>query len=247
MTEKLTYEIIREFNGHDDLVNALQNGSYDDKRHALLSISDSDTKGELAIDLFLSYLNDPDLKLTAYSCIDNFLETCRDFPLLKVLPVLIEGVNQDDNFIRSHCESALENLVSPGKITETELNFGSFNIPLQKSEVTDYLESLVADKIIIGLLYTFHHPHDDQEFLQLLTRELEKEMKSVQCVIGQMIDTKLWRIIEKVEELEDISLASYRKAVRLGVGGKSEWVYDRFDRIQEFAREQMKKLKPDAD
>ena len=53
--------------------------------------------------------------------------------------------------------------------------------------------------------------------------------------------------MKKVEELEDISLASYRAAVKLGVGGKSKWVYDRFDRMQEFANEQMKKIKPTED
>ena len=30
MTEKLKYEVIREFKGHDDLINALENGNYDD-------------------------------------------------------------------------------------------------------------------------------------------------------------------------------------------------------------------------
>jgi hypothetical protein len=59
-----------------------------------------------------------------------------------------------------------------------------------------------------------------------------------------MIDTKLWEVVESVEALEEISQASYRMAVKIGVGGKSKWVYDRFDRIQEFSNEQMRKIKP---
>jgi hypothetical protein len=174
MTEKLKYEVIKKFKDHDDLVNTFQNGSYDDKRHALITVSGSDTPGELAINLFLSYLDDPELKFTAYSCIDHFLETCRNFPLLKILPVLISGMNHEENFIRTHCESALENLVSPGMLTDTELTFDSFNISLEAGQVTDYLKSSDPDKIIIGLLYIFHHPHNNNDLFELLTREMEK-------------------------------------------------------------------------
>ena len=112
MSDNPQYEVLRQFADDGELLQALQTGNYDDKKHALLNVAYSDSEGEAALDLFLSYLKDPELKYVAYLSINMFLETCRSYPLLKVLPVLIIGVDNEEQYISSHCASALENLVS---------------------------------------------------------------------------------------------------------------------------------------
>ena len=247
MTDKPKYEVLRQFEDDDELMTALRSGSLDDRRHALLNISYGDGSGEVVFDMFLSYINDPELKFTAYLCIDNFLETCRNYPLLKILPTIIAGLGNEEQFIRGHCQSALENLISPGKITDEDLSFNSFQVQFDNTLVSEYLNSLEDEKIIVGLLYTFYQPHKENELFELLNQQLAKKIKSVTCIIGQIIDTKLWSIIEQISELEEISLASYKSAIEIGMGGKATWVYDRYDEMQELASRQMKTLKPDPD
>ena len=58
-------------------------------------------------------------------------------------------------------------------------------------------------------------------------------------------DTKLWRIIEQINGLEEISITSYQAALAVGLNSKATWVYDRYDEMQKLAKEQMKRLKPD--
>ena len=246
MTDQPKYEVLRQFEDDNELMTALQTGSLDDKRHALLNISYGDGNGQVVFDLFLNYINDPELKFTAYLCIDNFLETCRSYPLLKILPTIIAGLDDEEQFIRGHCQSALENLVSPGKVTDEDISFNSFQIQFDDTLVSEYLNSLEDEKIIVGLLYTFYQPHKDNELFELLNQQLTKKSKSVTCIIGQIIDTKLWSIIEQINGLEEISLASYRSAIEIGIRGKATWVYDRFDEMQELASQQMKTLKPDT-
>ena len=247
MTDQPKYEVLRQFADDNELIAALQTGNFEDKKHALLNISYGDGNGEIIFDLFLNYVNDPELKFIAYLCIDNFLETCRSYPLMKILPTIIAGLDSEEQFIRGHCQSALENLVSPGKIADEDLSFNSFQIQLDNSLVTEYLNSLDDKKIIIGLLYTFYQPHKDEELFEMLKQQLTKKIKSVSCVIGQIIDTKLWSVIEQISGLEEISLASYKSAIELRLGGKATWAYDRFDEMQELASQQMKILKPDTD
>ncbi|MCX6319706.1 MAG: hypothetical protein NTW29_20675 [Bacteroidetes bacterium] len=247
MTDQPKYEFLRQFEDDNELMTALQTGSLDDKRHALLNISYSDGNGEVVFDLFLNYINDPELKFTSYLCIDNFLETCRSYPLMKILPSIIAGLDNEEQFIRGHCQSALENLVRPGKITDEDLSFNSFQIKFDNALVSEYLNSLENEKIIVGLLYIFYQPHKDEELFEILNQQLIKKIKSVTCIIGQIIDTKLWSIIEQISGLEEISLASYKSAIEIGIGGKATWVYDRFDEMQELASQHMKTLKPDTD
>lgn len=244
MTHEPKYEVLRQFEDDDELMTALKTGTPDIKRHALLNISYGNGEGEVVFDLFLNYVNDPELKFTAYQCIVNFLETCRSYPLLKILPVIIAGMGNEDPFIRMQCEQALENFVSPGKITDEELNFNSFQIRFDDTLVSDHLNSLDEKKIIVGLLYFFHQPHKDEVLFEILNQQLSKKIKAVTCLVGKIIDSKLWSIIEKMNGLEEISLASYRSAVEMGLTGKATWVYDRFDEIQELGRQQMKTLKP---
>ncbi|RZL06894.1 MAG: hypothetical protein EOO89_23840 [Pedobacter sp.] len=245
MSDNPQYEVLRQFADDSELLQALQTGDYDDKKHALLNVAYSDSEGEAALDLFLTYLKDTELKYVAYLSINMFLETCRSYPLLKVLPVLITGVDNEEQYISSHCASALENLVSPGKITEEKLTFNSFRLDFSDQLLPDYLNSSDPQQIIIALLYLFHHPHEDQELFQILNEQLTKKNKAVTCVIGEIIDTKLWSIVEQINGLEEISLASYQAAIRVGLKSKATWVHDRFDEIHELAKEQMNKLKPD--
>ena len=163
------YEKIKQFADNHELMLALQTGSITDKRHALLNIAYSDSEGEAALDLFLAYLKDPELKNVAYLSIDMFLETCRSYPLLKILPVLIAGIDNEEKFISSHCASALENLVSPGKITDEKLTFSSFRLDFDVKNLQDYLNSSDPQQIIIALLYLYHHPYKDEELFQILS------------------------------------------------------------------------------
>lgn len=246
MTDKPKYEVLRQFEDDDELMTALQHGSIDDKRHALLNISYGEGDGEEVFELFLNYINHPELRLTVYLCIDNFLETCRSYPLLKILPTIISGLDNEEHFIRVHCQSALENLVSPGKITEEELSFNSFQIQFDKTLLPEYLNSLEDEKIIIGLLYTVHQPHKDEELFEILNQQLVKKIKSVTCIVGEIIDKKLWSVIEQINGLQEISLTSYKNAMEIGLNAsRATWVYDRFDEIQELAGQQMKTLRPD--
>ena len=138
-------------------------------------------------------------------------------------------------------------MVSPGKITDEDLSFNSFQIRFDNGLVSEYLNSLDNEEIIVGLLYIFYQPHKDEELFEILNQQLTKKIKSVTCIIGQIIDTKLWSIIEQISGLQEISLASYKSAIEIGIGGKATWVYDRFDEMQELASQQMKTLKPDTD
>ena len=239
------YKFLRQFADDSELLQALQTGNYDDKKDALLNVAYSDSEGEATLDLFLTYLKDPELKYVAYLSINMFLETCRSYPLLKVLPILITGVDNEEQYISSHCASALENLVSPGKITDEKLTFNSFRLNFNNQLLPDYLNSSGSQQIIIALLYIFHHPHKDQEFFQILNEQLTKKNRAITCIIGKIIDTKLWSVIEKINELEEISLTSYQIATGLGLKSKATWVHDRFDGIYELAKEQIDKLKPD--
>lgn len=247
MTDQPKYEVLRNFADDNELIAALRTGNLEDKKHALLNISYGDGNGEVVFDLFLSYISDPELKFIAYLCIDNFLETCRSYPLAKILPTIIAGLDNEEQFIRGHCQCALENLISPRKITGEDLSFNSFLIQFDNALVSEYLNSLEDEKIIVGLLYVFYLPHKDEELFEILNQQLTKKIKSVTCIIGQIIDTKLWNVIEQISGLEEISLASYKSAVQIGLGGKATWVYDRFDEIQELARQQMKILKSNLD
>jgi hypothetical protein len=245
VTDKPKYEVLRQFTDDNELMTALQTGNFEDKKHALLNISYGDGNGEVVFDLFLSYINEPELEFIAYLCIKNFLETCRSYPLLKILPTIIAGLNNDEQAIRIDCESALGNLVRPGKMTGEDLNFKSFQIQFNNILLPEYLNSFEDEKIIIGLLYVFYQPHNDEELFQLLSQQLIRKIKSVTCIIGQIVDTKLSNVIEKISGLEDISLASYKNSVEIDLTGQATWVYDRFDEMQELARQQMKTLKPD--
>ncbi|WP_276500389.1 hypothetical protein [Terrimonas pollutisoli] len=245
MSDKPQYEVLKQFADNSELLQALQTGNYDDKKHALLNIAYSDSEGEAALDLFLTYLKDPELKYVAYLSINMFLETCRSYPLFKILPVLITGIGNEEQYISSRCASSLENLISPGKITDETLTFSSFGLDFNNQLLPDYLNSSDPQQIIIALLYLFHHPHKDQELFQILNDQLTKNNKAVTCIIGEIIDTKLWSIIEQINGLEEISLTSYQSAIAAGLKSKATWVYDRFDEMQELAKEQMNKLKPD--
>ncbi|HWJ26918.1 MAG TPA: hypothetical protein VNS32_10280 [Flavisolibacter sp.] len=241
------YEKIKQFADNHELMLALQTGSITDKRHALLNIAYSDSEGEAALDLFLAYLKDPELKNVAYLSIDMFLETCRSYPLLKILPVLIAGIDNEEKFISSHCASALENLVSPGKITDEKLTFSSFRLDFDVKNLQDYLNSSDPQQIIIALLYLYHHPYKDEELFQILSEQLKKNNKAVTCIVGEILDTKLYSIIDQINGLEEISLSSYQNAIALGLKSKATWAYDRFDEMQELAKEQMNRLKPDEE
>lgn len=245
MSDHPQYEVIKQFADSHELMHALQTGGYDDKKHALLNIAYSDSEGEAALNLFSAYTKDPELKYVAYLSIDMFLETCRSYPLLKILPILIEGINNEEQYISSHCASALEKLVSPGKITDEKLTFSSFRLDFDIKHLQDYLNSPDPQLIIIALLYLYHHPHKDEELFQVLNEQLKKDNNAITCIVGQILDTKLWNIIEQMNGLEEISLASYQKAVAAGLNLKATWAYDRFDEMQELAKEQMKRLKPD--
>ena len=245
MRDNPKYEVIRQFTDKDELMHALQNGSFEDKKHALLNIAYSDSEGESAIDLFLAYVDDPELKFIAYLCINMFLETSRSYPLSKLLPIIISGIDHEEKYIRSNCASALEHLISPGKLTEEKLTFNSFRSDFDSSLLQDYLNSSDPQQIIIALLYIFHHPHTDGELFQIVNRQLTKNINAVTCVIGEIIDEKLFRIVEQINGLEEISMISYQTAVKAGMKSKATWVYDRFDEIHELAKEQMERLKSD--
>jgi len=245
MNDKPKYEVIKQFTDENDLLKAFESGTYEDKKHALLNIAYSDSEGEAALDLFISYSKDPELWHIAYLSINMFLETCRNFPLLKILPVLISGIANEEQYISTNCASALENLISPGKITDEKLSFKSFQLDFDNKLFEDYLNSTDQQQIIIALLYLFYHPHQDQKLYQILNEQLTKKYKAVTCIIGAIIDTKLWKIIEQINELDEISLAVNQTANSIGLKSKATWVFSRFDEIQELAKDQMNLIKPE--
>src|SRR5215204_4227232 len=160
MSDLPKYEVIRQFADSDELMQALQTGNYEDKKHALLNVAYSDSEGEAALDLFLAYISDLELKYVAYLSIDMFLETCRSYPLVKILPTIIAGIDNEEKYISSHCASTLEHLISPGKLTEEKLTFNSFRLDFNENLLQEYLNSLDPQQIIIALLYIFHHSHN---------------------------------------------------------------------------------------
>lgn len=245
MSDQPRYEVLKEFENWEELQAALQGSNHDDRRHALLNVADSDVDGETALRLFLQYINDPNLSFTAYQCIDLFLETCRSFPLALVLPTIINGIDSEEPFIRSHCENALKNLISPGKITDEAISFESFQSSFDPADIHQFLDSNDPEKIILGLLYIYHHPHSDPDIFNVIHQPLAKKIKAVSCLAGCIIDNKLCKLIEDLQELSEISLSTHQNLVSLGLS-RAGWIYDRYDEIQGNAKEQMDNFRQDT-
>jgi hypothetical protein len=225
--------------GHE-LVEVLESGTAKEKEHILLNIAMSGDNTEDVLDLFISYTTDPEMEVVAYVCIARFLENSRHYSLLKVLPLLIDGLAHEQEAIRNHCQSGLDNLVSPAKLKEETLNFESFEIAITYDDFLAYLSSDAAQEIIIALLYAYHQPHKDEELFKMLDDQLRKNIPAVNCVAGAIIDSKLSHIIGLINTIGELSLASYNAAKASGLKSRAFWVYDRFDSIRELAREHMK-------
>lgn len=233
-------EFQKKFSENSELLHVLETGTIKEKEHALLIIALGGYNGEEVLELFTFYLTEPEMEAIAYMCIDKFLENYRQYPLVKVLPILIDGLEHEQEYIRHHCESGLDNLVSPAKLKEEILNFESFQIPFEYSSLQPYLHSDSAQEIIIALLYLYHHPHRNDGLFKVLDDQLAKNIRAVNCIAGAIIDTKIAHIIELINEIGELSLVSYTLAKSSGLKSKASWVYDRFDSINELAREHMK-------
>lgn len=244
MENEPKYEAIRQFVSSDDLLHALEKGSYTDKKHAILNIAHSDSEGEAALDIFLVFIRDLEMRGDAYLAIDMFMETCRSYPLMKILPILIAGVDDEDEFVSSHSVSALQNMVSPVKGAAEELSFDSFRFNFDVTLLSEHLRSSDPQMVIIGLLYIYHHPHNNHELFDIVSEQLKKKNKAITCIVRSILDTKLWRVIKLMNEFEDISNECYNAANALGMDYESKWIYDRYDEMEYLAAEQMKKLKP---
>lgn len=234
------HEFQNELTENSELLQILKTGSIKEKEHTLLNIALGGYNGEEVLELFSYYITQPEMEAIAYMCIDKFLENYRQYPLEKVLPILINGLEHKRESIRHHCQVGLDNLVSPTKLKEEILNFESFQIPFEYDSLQPYLNSDSAQKIIIALLYLYHHPHKDEELFKVLNDQLMKNIPAVNCVAGAIIDTKLSHIIALINDVGDLSLASYALAKNSGLKSKASWVYDRFDSMNELAREHMK-------
>ncbi len=243
MKEEPRYEEIKTFSNDFELMHTLKTGNFEEKKHALLNLAYGNGNGEVVFDALLSYINDVELKSIAYLCINQFLETCRSYPLSKILSKLIEGLNNEEKHIRIQCESAFGNLIRPGKITTKSLDFSSFQIQIENNIVKKYLNSPDAEKIIIGILYTFHKQHEDTELFTLLNQQLAKKIKSVTCIIGKIIDFKLCGIIDQLEEIEETSIKCYKNAEEFDLKQATSGLYDRYDEIQYLANGQMINLR----
>lgn len=229
-----------EFENNIELMGVLKNGTAKEKEHALLNIALGGHSPKAVLDLFLCYIIDPELEVVAYMCIDKFLENYRQYPLDRVLPVLINGLNHPKETIKHYCQNALDNLVIPGKLKEETLSFESFQISFEYDSLKSYLHSDSAEQIIIALLYLYHRPHANEQLFKVLNEQLTKNIPAVTCVVGAIIDTKLANIIELINGVGELSLATYTIARASGIKSKAVWVYDRFDSIRELAREHMK-------
>ncbi len=233
-------EFQNKFSENSELLHVLETGTVKEKEHALLNIALGGYNGEEVLELFIFYLTEPEMEAIAYMCIDKFLENYRQYPLVKVLPILIDGLDHEQESIRHHCQSGLDNLVNPGKLKEEVLNFESFQIPFEYDSLQPSLNSDSAQEIIIALLYLYHHPHKNEDLFKILDDQLTKHIPAVNCISGAIIDTKLAHIIERINEIGELSLVSYTLAKNSGLKSKASWVYDRFDSINELAREHMK-------
>lgn len=240
MNNPYNNEFQNNFSENSELLYVLETGSIKEKEHALLNIALGGCNGEEVLTLFIYYLTEPEMESIAYMCIDKFLENYRQYPLLKALPILIDGLQHEQESIRHHCESGLDNLVSPIKLKEEVLNFESFQIPFEYDSLQPYLSSDSAQEIIIALLYLYHHPHKNEDLFKILDDQLAKNIPAVNCVAGAIIDTKLAHIIELINEIGELGVVSYTLAKNSGLESKASWVYDRFNSINELVREHMK-------
>lgn len=230
----------RELAENHELMEVLETGTAKEKEHILLNIALSGDNTEEMLDLFISYTTEPEMEVVAYLCITKFLENSRQYSLLKVLPLLIDGLSHEQEAVRNYCQTGLDNLVSPAKLKEEILSFESFEVTIDYDDFLAYLASDSAQQIIIALLYVYHHPHKDEELFKILDDQLQKNIPAVNCVAGAIIDSKLSHIIGLINTIGELSLASYNAAKASGLKSKAFWVYDRFDSIRELAREHMK-------
>lgn len=232
--------ILNEFADNSELLHVLEFGTIKEKEHALLNIALGGHDSEAALDLFLSYTSKPEMEAIAYMCIDKFLENYRQYQLEKVLSLLVLGLEHEQESIRHHCQSGLDNLISPAKLKEETLTFDSFQVDFTYDSLSYHLNSNEPEDIIIALLYLFHQPHKDKELFKILDEQLAKNIHSVNCIVGAIIDSKLSAIIELINGVGELSLASYTIARASGLKSRASWVYNRFDLIRELAREHMK-------
>lgn len=230
----------KELAENSELIETLETGTAKEKEHILLNIALSGGNTEDVLDLFISYTTEPEMEVVAYLCISKYLENARQYPLLKVLPLLIDGLEHEQESVRNHCQSGLDNLVSPAKLKEEVLNFESFEVVITYEDFLRYLGSDSAQEIIIALLYVYHQPHKDEELFKILGDQLAKNIPAVNCVAGAIIDSKLADIIELINTIGELSLSSYKAARASGLTSKAFWVYNRYDSIRELAREHMK-------
>lgn len=233
-------EFPEEFSTNRELVKILETGTLKEKEHALLNIALGGHDAEAVLDLFLWYTNNSEMEVIAYMCIIKFLENYRQYPLPRVLPLLIDGLSNRKDSIRHYCQNGLDNLINPGKLKEETLSFDSFQIPFEYDTLKYNLNSDSAQNIIIALLYMYHQPHKNEDLFKILDEQLSKNIPAVNCIIGAIIDTKLSTIIQLINDVGELSLASYTIARASGLKSKASWVYDRFDSIRELAREHMK-------
>lgn len=240
MTNPYDNEFLDEFSENSELLHVLETGTIKEKEHSLLNIALGGHDSEAVLELFLFYTTQPEMEAIAYMCIDKFLENYRQYPLTKILPLLIDGLEHRQETIRHHCQTGLDNLVSPNKLKEEKLSFESFDLPFNIDDLSNYLSSDSAREIIIALLYLYHHPHKDEVLFKILDKQLTKDIPAVNCIVGAIIDSKLSRIIALINEVGELSLASFTGAKTMGLKSKAAWVYDRFDSIRELAREHMK-------
>ncbi len=224
----------------------LKSGSVREKEFALLNRALSNENSLGNMNLFLKLIKDPELETIAFVCLGKLLAHAPVVSLPLVLPVLIKGLGSAKEAVRQASQAGLDSLIRPSGQREDGQAVVHLGVQLKPRQVQEYLESDSAEEIITALVYLYYKPHKDADLFEILDSQLDKNIEAVDCVVGAIVDTKLWAIIRKITDLSDLSLKTYARARHKGMKSKSSWVYRRFDSMRELAREHLKFMNESA-